>query len=61
VFNKKYGTWNFLWVEDGRRRSRLIGTVLEYKSREEPHWLRKLCDQLSTSLTAFACQRYDRW
>jgi integrase len=34
VFNKRYGTWNFLWVEDGRRRSRLIGTVKEYKSKE---------------------------
>jgi integrase len=30
----RFGTWNFLWVEDGRRRSRLIGTLTEYKSRE---------------------------
>ncbi|MGB0115752.1 MAG: site-specific integrase [Terriglobales bacterium] len=34
VFNRKYGTWNFLWVENGRRRSQLIGTLQEYKCKE---------------------------
>jgi len=34
VFNRKYGTWNFLWVENGRRRSQLIGTLKEFKSKE---------------------------
>jgi integrase len=34
VFNRKYGTWNFLWFEDGHRKSRKIGTALEFKSKE---------------------------
>jgi integrase len=34
VFNKRYGTWNFLWLENGRRRSRLIGNVRDYKTKE---------------------------
>ncbi len=34
MFNRKYGTWNFLWVENGRRRSQLIGTLQEYKTKE---------------------------
>ncbi len=34
VFNRKYGTWNFLWMEDGRRRSKQIGTLREFKTRE---------------------------
>jgi hypothetical protein len=34
VFNKRFGTWNYLWFEEGRRRSKLIGTIEEYKTRE---------------------------
>jgi integrase len=34
VFNKRFGTWNFLWIEDGRRKSRLIGSLKDYKSKE---------------------------
>lgn len=34
VFNKRYETWNFLWFEEGRRKSRLIGTLSEYKTKE---------------------------
>lgn len=34
VYNKRFGTWNFLWIEDGRRKSRLIGSLKDYKSKE---------------------------
>jgi integrase len=34
VLNRKFGTWNFLWVENGRRRSRLIGHACKYATRE---------------------------
>lgn len=34
VFNKKYGSWNFLWFEEGRRKFRLIGTISDYKTKE---------------------------
>ena len=34
VFNKRFRTWNYLWFEEGRRRSKLIGTIEEYKTRE---------------------------
>ena len=33
VFNKRFGTWNFLWCEDGRRRSRVIGTSREFPTK----------------------------
>jgi integrase len=29
VFNKQKATWNFLWWEAGRRRSKLLGTIRE--------------------------------
>jgi hypothetical protein len=29
VFNKHKATWNFLWWEAGRRRSKLLGTIRE--------------------------------
>lgn len=34
VWNKRWKTWNFLWCEGGRRRSKVIGTLKEYKTRE---------------------------
>ena len=33
VWNNRFGTWNFLWVEDGRRHSRVIGTLAQYKTK----------------------------
>lgn len=33
VFNKRFGTWNFLWCEDDRRRSRVIGTAREFPTK----------------------------
>ena len=34
VLNRRYGSWNFLWFEHGRRKSQVIGSVLEYPTRE---------------------------
>jgi integrase len=33
VFDERRKTWNFLWWEDGRRRSALIGTLVEYPTK----------------------------
>lgn len=33
VFDKRRRTWNFLWWEDGKRRSRAIGTVRQYPTK----------------------------
>jgi integrase len=33
VFDKRRKTWNFLWWEDGKRRSRLIGTLKEFPTK----------------------------
>jgi integrase len=33
VFDKRRKTWNFLWWEDGRRRSKLIGNLQEYSTK----------------------------
>lgn len=33
VFDKRFGTWNFLWCEDDRRRSRVIGTAREFPTK----------------------------
>jgi len=32
-FDKRRGTWNYLWYESGTRRSKLIGTKQEYPSK----------------------------
>jgi integrase len=32
-FDKRRKTWNYLWYENGKRRSKLIGTKQEYSSR----------------------------
>jgi integrase len=34
VLNKRFGTWNFLWFEGGRRRSRKLGDVSELRTKE---------------------------
>jgi integrase len=33
VFNRRFGTWNFLWCQNGRRRSKLIGTTRELPTK----------------------------
>jgi integrase len=33
VFDKRRKTWNFLWWEDGKRRSKLIGTASQYRTK----------------------------
>jgi len=53
VFNKRFGTWNFLWCENGHRRSKVIGTAQQFPTKAaawraaEP--LRKQLDQVATS------------
>ena len=34
VWNKRFRTWNFLWIQDGRRRSKVIGTLQDYRTKE---------------------------
>jgi integrase len=33
VFNRRYGTWNFLWCENDHRRSKVIGTAREFPTK----------------------------
>src|SRR5271163_1086415 len=33
VFDKRRKTWNFLWWEDGKRHSKLIGTRKEFRTK----------------------------
>jgi integrase len=33
VFDKRRKTWNYLWCQDGKRRSKLIGTLQEYPTK----------------------------
>lgn len=33
VFNRRFRTWNFLWCENGHRRSRVIGTRREFPTK----------------------------
>jgi integrase len=35
VYNKTRGTWNFLWVESGKRKSRKLGTSAELPTRAD--------------------------
>ena len=35
VFNKIRGTWNFLWVENGRRKSKKLGTLPELPTKAD--------------------------
>jgi integrase len=34
VWNRKFKTWNFLWIQDGRRRSKVIGTLRDFPTKE---------------------------
>jgi integrase len=34
VWNKRFKTWNFLWIQDGRRRSKVIGTLRDFPTKE---------------------------
>jgi hypothetical protein len=51
VFNKRFGTWNFLWCENGRRRSKLIGTLKEFPTKATA-W--RAAEPLRKPLTQFA-------
>jgi hypothetical protein len=33
VFNRRFGTWNFLWCERGHRRSKVLGTAREFPTK----------------------------
>jgi len=33
VFDKRRGTWNYIWWDSGRRRSRLIGDVADFRTK----------------------------
>jgi hypothetical protein len=33
VFNKRFGAWNFLWHENGHRRSNVIGTEPQFPTK----------------------------
>ena len=33
VFDKRRKAWNYLWWEQGKRRSRLIGTLQQYRTK----------------------------
>ena len=33
VFDKRRKTWNFLWWQDGKRRSKLLGTLQQYPTK----------------------------
>jgi hypothetical protein len=33
VFDKRRKTWNYLWCEGGKRRSKLIGTLQEFPTK----------------------------
>ena len=35
VFNKLRSTWNFLWVENGQRKSRKLGTIAELPTKAD--------------------------
>ena len=35
VYNKRRGTYNFIWWQNRRRRSKLLGSVLDFRTREE--------------------------
>ncbi len=53
VFNKRFGTWNFLWCDNGHRRSKVIGTAQQFPTKAaawraaEP--LRKQLEQTATN------------
>src|SRR5256885_1453456 len=34
TFNRRFGTWVYLWWENGKRRSRTIGTAEDFPTKE---------------------------
>jgi integrase len=66
VFDKRRRTWNFLWWEQGKRRSRRIGTLQQYRTKgaawQAAQSLEPLPDtpavQAGTTVTAIAA-RYE--
>jgi len=34
VWNRRFETWNFLWIQDGRRRSKVIGTLRDFPTKQ---------------------------
>jgi integrase len=51
VFDKRRKTWNFLWWEDGKRRSKALGTVRQYPTKASA-WIaaKALQDLLETQI-----------
>lgn len=43
VFNKARMTWNFLWVESGKRKSRRLGTLAELPTKAEAEKRAEAC------------------
>jgi len=33
MFDKRSKTWNFLWWKDGKRHSKLIGTLRQFRTK----------------------------
>jgi integrase len=52
VFNKRFGTWNFLWCENGHRRSKVIGTARQFPTKAAAWYaaepLRKRLEQVAS-------------
>lgn len=65
VLNRRFGTWNFLWFENGRRRSKLIGTLEQHRSRESAlraaEVLRQRIDQPVDTLSPRVRQLVTDW
>jgi integrase len=38
VFDKRRKTWNYLWWDEGKRHSKLIGTLQEYSTKGAAQW-----------------------
>jgi len=35
VLNKRSGTWHFLWLEAGKRRSKVIGSLDDFRTKRQ--------------------------
>jgi integrase len=75
VFDKRRKTWNFLWWEDGKRRSRQIGTLSEFPTKskawiaaqlllpapnEQPPWERPTQSERHVPTIRTLTERYQR-
>jgi len=52
VFDKRRKTWNYLWWEAGKRRSRLVGTLRDYLTKGAAWKVAQSFQQHSTETTA---------